>query len=157
VKAGQDRERQINEGQAYANQVVPLAAGQASRLIEQAEGYKARVIGDAQGNTARFSSVLGEYLKAPQLMRDRMYLDTMQQVYTQSSTVMIDTKGSNSMLYLPLDKIIEQAAREGAKSTSTVPAPAIVSPQPPSPPTRSVPGPLPGSSSNTLSRDRLSR
>src|SRR3546814_9273057 len=76
VKAGQDRERQINEGQAYANQVVPLAGGQASRMLEQAEGYKAKVIGDARGDAARFTSILAEYEKAPKIMRERMYLET---------------------------------------------------------------------------------
>jgi len=151
VKAGQDRERQINEGQAYANQVVPMASGQASRMTEQAEGYKARVIGDAQGEAARFASLLVEYEKAPQIMRQRLYLDTMQRVYGSASKVMVDTHGSNNMLYLPLDKIIEQAARVDANkpaSTST-PAPA---PGNAAPPTSRAPTSAP--SLNTLTRDR---
>ncbi|HEY0296639.1 MAG TPA: FtsH protease activity modulator HflK [Bordetella sp.] len=157
VKAGQDRERQINEGQAYANQIVPMAAGQASRMTEQAEGYKAKVIGDAQGDAARFASVLGEYDKAPQTMRERLYLDTMQQVYGNSSKVMIDTRGGNNMIYLPLDKIIEQAARADAgKPASAVPAVTPSSSLPAAaPPAARMPG-VP-SGANTLTRDRLSR
>jgi len=119
VKAGQDRERQINEGQAYANQVVPLASGQASRMLQQAEGYRARVVGDATGDAARFESVLTEYNKAPTVMRDRLYLDTMQQIFSRASKVMIDTEGGNNMIYLPIDKIMQQSAQDAAR-----PAPA---------------------------------
>lgn len=157
VKAGQDRERQINEGQAYANQVVPLAAGQASRLIEQAEGYKAKVVGDAQGNAARFNAILTEYQKSPQTMRDRMYLETMQQIYTRASKVLVDTKGGSNLLYLPLDKIIEQSARDGGKA----PTPTALSGNTPSAITsssRAAPAPLPsGGVTNSLTRDRTSR
>lgn len=161
VKAGQDRERQINEGQAYANQVVPLASGQASRMTEQAEGYKAKVVGDAQGNTSRFTSILGEYEKAPQVMRQRMYLESMQDIFTRASKVMVDTKSNNNMLYLPLDKIMNLAAQEGGKSTVGNPgSPALISP-PIQPPLRSNVVPVPQSSgssnSNTLPRDRTSR
>ncbi|WP_251864474.1 FtsH protease activity modulator HflK [Achromobacter sp. Marseille-Q4962] len=159
VKAGQDRERQINEGQAYANQVVPLASGQASRMIEQAEGYKAKVVGDAQGNTSRFTSILAEYQKAPQVMRERMYLESMQEIFTRASKVMVDSKSNNNMLYLPLDKIMHQAAqdasRPGAAGSSSSGASA-----PSQPPLRSgaAPSPSSGSSpSNTLPRDRTSR
>ncbi|ALM83736.1 FtsH protease activity modulator HflK [Bordetella sp. N] len=160
VKAGQDRERQINEGQAYANQVVPLAAGQASRMTEQAEGYKAKVIGDAEGNTARFNSIVSEYRKAPAVMRERMYLETMQEIYSRSGKVMIDTKDGNNMLYLPIDKIIQQTAQDAGK-----PAPATAGslpganqpsiPQPPR--TSGQQSGNTGSNSNTLPRDRLSR
>lgn len=106
VKAGQDRERQINEGQAYANKVVPLARGTASRMIEQAEGYRAKVKGDAEGDASRFVSILNEYRKSPEVMRDRLYLDTMQSVFANASKVLVDTKDGNNMIYLPLDKII---------------------------------------------------
>ncbi|HEY7803307.1 MAG TPA: FtsH protease activity modulator HflK [Orrella sp.] len=118
VKAGQDRERQINEGEAYRNQVVPLAQGTASRMLEQAEGYKAKVIGDARGNTARFLSILEQYLVSPNVQRERMYLDTMQDMFARSSKVFIDTEASNSMLYLPLDRIMQQSARGAAGSSS---------------------------------------
>jgi membrane protease subunit HflK len=162
VKAGQDRERQINEGQAYANQVVPMASGQASRMIEQAEGYKARVIGDAQGNAARFTSVLDEYQKAPQAVRERLYLDTMQQIYSRSSKVMVDTRGGNNMIYLPLDKIIEQAARADVRPAPPAPPAGVVGPAPasgnpaPAVPSARAPG-ASTSGSNALTRDRLSR
>ncbi|AGF48378.1 membrane protease subunit HflK [Candidatus Kinetoplastibacterium oncopeltii TCC290E] len=106
VKAGQDRERQINEGQAYANQVVPLARGQAFRIIEQAEGYKARIIGEANGNASRFTSVLTEYEKSPDVTKDRLYLDTMKDIFSSVSKVMIDS-GNNNFMFLPLDKMIQ--------------------------------------------------
>jgi membrane protease subunit HflK len=161
VKAGQDRERQINEGEAYANQVVPLAAGQASRLTQEAEGYKAKVIGDAQGNTARFNSIVSEYRKSPAVMRERMYLQTMEDIFSRASKVMIDTRGGNNVVYLPIDKIIQQAAQEGGKPQSTggsLSLPGATQPTiPPSP--RPVTGQSSGNtgSGNTLSRDRLSR
>lgn len=117
VKAGQDRERQINEGEAYKNQVVPLARGQASRMVEQAEGYRAKVEGDAKGNTSRFLSILEQYKKAPAVQRERMYLETMQEMFATSSKVFIDTKSSNNMLYLPLDRIMQQAARDASPVT----------------------------------------
>ena len=119
VKAGQDRERQINEGEAYRNQVVPLAQGTASRMLEQAEGYKAKVIGDARGNTARFLSILEQYQVRPGVQRERMYLDTMQDMFARSSKVFIDTEASNSMLYLPLDRIMRQSA-SGATGSSSI-------------------------------------
>ena len=154
VKAGQDRERQINEGEAYKNQVVPLARGQASRMIEQAEGYRAKVIGDAQGDTSRFLSILTQYKRAPEVLRERMYIETMQQMYAQSSKVFIDTNASNSMLYLPLDKIMQQTAREPGMSRTnpTTPAPAI-----PAPGQRSDRPNLNENFSNALSRDRSAR
>ncbi len=109
VKAGQDRERQINEGQAYANQVVPWTSGQASRINEKAEGYKAKVIGEAQGNAARFASILQEYEKSPKIMRDRMFLESMQEIFSNMKKIVINTKdGSNNMLYLPIDRIDHQ-------------------------------------------------
>ena len=121
VKAGQDRERQINEGQAYANQVVPLASGQASRMLQQAEGYSARVIGDATGDAARFESILAQYNKAPDVMRNRLYLETMQEIFSRASKVMVDTEGGNNMIYLPLDKIMQQSAQEASRPTTNAP------------------------------------
>lgn len=163
VKAGQDRERQINEGQAYANQVVPLAAGQASRMTEDAEGYKAKVIGDAQGNTSRFTSIVNEYRKAPAVMRERMYLETMQQIFSSSSKVLIDSKGGNNLVYLPIDKIIQQAAQDagrqsGSSGGGSISLPGASQPTIPQSP-RSTSGQQSGNmgSSNSLPRDRLSR
>lgn len=107
VKAGQDKERAKNEGQAYANDVIPRARGGASRLVEESLGYKQRVIANAQGDASRFKQILVEYSKAPKVTRDRMYLDTVQQMMTNSSKVLVDQKGGNSLLYLPLDKLIQ--------------------------------------------------
>lgn len=123
VKAGQDRERQKNEGQAYANGVVPKARGAASRLMQESEGYRARVIANAQGEASRFSKVLVEYQKAPGVTRDRMYLEAMQQIFNSTTKVMVDTKANNSMIYLPLDKLIAQTAAESA--VAQTPAPVV--------------------------------
>jgi len=117
VKAGQDRERQKNEGQAYANDVVPRARGAASRLLQESDGYKQRVIANAEGDASRFKQVVAEYNKAPGVTRDRLYLDAMQQIYSSTSKVLVDQKGSNSMLYLPLDKLIQQSASSTYEAT----------------------------------------
>ncbi len=109
-KAGQDRERQKNEGEAYFNDVVPKARGVAQRLILEAEGYRSRVIASAEGDASRFKQVLTEYAKAPAVTRERIYIDTMQQIYTSTSKVMVDYKGSGNLLYLPLDKLMQQVA-----------------------------------------------
>ena len=109
VKASQDRERQKNEGQAYANDVVPRARGTASRLMQEAEGYNARVVQEADGNANRFRQILVEYNKAPGVTRERLYLDMMQSVLSGASKVLIDQKGGNSLLYLPLDQLLKQS------------------------------------------------
>jgi len=114
VKAGQDRERQKNEGQAYANDVVPRARGTAARLIQESEGYKQSVTANAEGDASRFKQILVEYEKAPAVTRDRMYLDMMQQVMGNVSKVLVDQKNGNSLLYLPLDKLIETSRAGGA-------------------------------------------
>lgn len=123
VKAGQDRERQKNEGQAYANDVVPKARGAASRLLQESEGYRSRVVANAEGEASRFSKILTEYQKAPGITRDRMYLEAMQQIFSSTTKVMIDTKSSNSMIYLPLDKLIAQTAAESAAGVRAPTAP----------------------------------
>ena len=107
VKAGQDRERLKNEGQAYANDVIPKARGVAARLIEEAEGYKQKVVANAQGDAARFNQILVEYTKAPQVTRERLYQDAMQQILTSTTKIMMDDKGGNNLLYLPLDKLMQ--------------------------------------------------
>ena len=119
VKAGQDRERQKNEGQAYANDVIPKAKGNAARLLEEAEGYKQRVIASSEGDASRFRQVLVEYSKAPGVTRDRLYLDMMEQVLSNTSTVIVDQKNSNNLLYLPLDKLIQTSGP--SSSSGTVP------------------------------------
>ncbi len=108
VKAGQDRERQKNEGQAYANDVIPKARGTAARLMQEADGYKQRVIANADGEAARFKQVLAEYSKAPVVTRERIYLDTLQQIFSSTSKIITDTKGSGNLLYLPLDKLMQR-------------------------------------------------
>jgi membrane protease subunit HflK len=109
VKAGQDRERQINEGQAYANDVIPRARGTAARLLQEAEGYRQRLIATAEGDASRFQQLYTEYARAPEVTRDRLYLETMQQIYTNTTKLMIDTHGQGNLLYLPLDKLMQAA------------------------------------------------
>jgi membrane protease subunit HflK len=122
VKAGQDRERQKNEGQAYANDVIPKARGAASRLLQEAEAYRSRVVANAQGDAARFRQVLVEYQKAPAVTRDRMYLDTMQQIFANTTKVMVDSRSSGNLLYLPLDKLIAQTVGESTAGRMSAPA-----------------------------------
>ncbi|OIR10699.1 modulator of FtsH protease HflK [mine drainage metagenome] len=129
VKAGQDRERQKNEGQAYANDVVPRAKGAAARLMQEADGYKQRVIANAEGDASRFKQILVEYEKAPQVTRERMYQDMKQQILTSTSKVIVDQKsGGGNLLYLPLDKLIQStnpgADLPSAKPTEQLNAPA---------------------------------
>jgi membrane protease subunit HflK len=154
VKAGQDRERQKNEGQAYANDVVPRARGAASRLLQESEGYRSRVIANAEGEASRFTKILAEYQKAPGVTRDRMYIEVMQQIFASTTKVMIDTKANNSMIYLPLDKLIAQTAAESAAGTQNVQqAPSSLSDLMPPEPSR----PEPRSRDSRSSRDRESR
>jgi len=135
VKASQDRERQKNEGQAYANDVVPRAKGAAARLMQEADGYRQRVVADAEGDASRFKQILVQYEKAPQVTRERMYQDMKQQILTSSSKVLVDEKnGSGNLLYLPLDKLIQSTnpgvelpaakptEQPASSSTSEVPA-----------------------------------
>ena len=125
VKASQDRERQKNEGQAYANDVIPKAKGTAARLLEEAGGHKQRVISTAEGDASRFKQVQVEYAKAPEVTRQRMYLETMQQLYSSTSKVLIDAKGQGNLLYLPLDKLMQAA---GAATAAPVAAEAAAVP-----------------------------
>ncbi|HEU4374437.1 MAG TPA: FtsH protease activity modulator HflK [Telluria sp.] len=132
VKAGQDRARARSEGEAYANDVIPRSRGNAIRLTQEAEAYRSMVTENATGNAARFSQVLNEYQKAPGVTRDRMYLDTMQQIFSSASKVMVDAKSGSNLLYLPLDKLIAQTAANdaaiGSKSGPVV-TPATPPPQ----------------------------
>ena len=128
VKAGQDRERQKNEGQAYANDVIPRSRGAASRLLQESEGYKQRVIANAEGEASRFKQVLAEYAKAPAVTRERIYIETMQQILASTSKVMMDFRGAGNLLYLPLDKLMQQggaaALSESQASQRNAPEPA---------------------------------
>jgi modulator of FtsH protease HflK len=123
LKAGQDGDRLKKEGLAYASDVIPKAQGTAARLREESEGYKASVIAQADGDAQRFSRVLAEYQKAPAVTRDRLYIDTMQQVYSNVSKVMVDSRNNSNLLYLPLDKLIQQAGAAPAAAPSPAPAP----------------------------------
>jgi membrane protease subunit HflK len=134
LKAGQERERAKNEAQAYANDVVPRAIGSASRLKEESDAYKERVVAQAKGDAQRFTSVLTEYQKAPQVTRDRLYVDAMQQVYSNVTKVMVDSKQGSNLLYLPLDKIMQMngpgsdatTAAGSAAATTTAPTAPMV-------------------------------
>ena len=118
IKAREDRERLVNEAEAYANGIVPEAHGRAARVIEEANAYKAQVVAEAQGEAQRFTQVLGEYEKAPGVTRERLYLDAIQDVLESTSKIMVDVEGGNNMLYLPLDKIVQQSSVVGAKGSA---------------------------------------
>ena len=147
VKAGQDRERLKNEGQAYANDVVPRARGMASRLIEEASGYKTEVVQRAEGDASRFRDVLTEYQKAPGVTRDRLYLDMMQSVLGNASKVLIDQKSGANLLNLPLDKLIQQGAGASAAAAAAEATPAA--------PRASTPADPPVAMDPSRSRDSL--
>lgn len=119
LKAAQERERAKNEAQAYANDVVPRAVGVASRMQEEAAGYKERIVAQAQGDGQRFSSLLTEYQKAPQVTRDRLYLESMQQIYGNVTKVLVDSSKGSNLLYLPLDKIMQSAGQAGGATDSS--------------------------------------
>ena len=121
VKASADRDRFKNEGDAYASDVIPRAQGAASRLREEAEAYKARVVAQAEGDAQRFRSVLAEYQKAPAVTRDRLYIETMQQIYSNVTKVMVDSRNNSNLLYLPLDRLLQSG---GTTNGSAAPAPA---------------------------------
>ncbi|MDB5732826.1 MAG: hflK [Variovorax sp.] len=148
LKAGQERERVKNEAQAYANDVIPRAVGTASRLKEEAEAYKARIVAQAQGDAQRFNQVLAEYQKAPQVTRDRMYIDAMQQLYANTTKVLVDSRQGSNLLYLPLDKIMQMTAQGGATDSTNSGASTLQTP----PPAPSAPA-----STDTRAREGRSR
>lgn len=145
VKAGQDRERSINLGEAYMNAVIPKAQGTAARLKEEAEGYKARVIEVARGDADRFSSVFAEYEKAPVVTRDRLYVDAMRDVLSNVSKVYVDQKSGSSLLYLPLDKIVASTQRAAKTAAEEAEAAGAAS----TPASTTTPASAPNSTSNT--------
>lgn len=140
LKAGQERERAKNEAQAYANDVIPRAVGAASRLKEESQAYRERIVAQAEGDAQRFKAILPEYQNAPQVTRDRMYLDAMQQIYTNVTKVVIDSKQGSNLMYLPLDKLMQAtssplapaAASDGSANgnNASAPAPAAASTDP---------------------------
>ena len=151
VKATADRQRFKNEGQAYANDVIPRAQGTASRLRAESEGYRERVVAQAVGDASRFKQVLAEYQKAPAVTRDRLYVDTMREVYSNVSKVMVDARNNSNLLYLPLDKLVQAT---GAS------APVTAAPAPESVPSSSAPAAAAAdarSRDNQRGRDREGR
>jgi membrane protease subunit HflK len=130
VKAGQDRERQKNEGQAYANDVIPRARGTASRLAQEAEGYKQRVIANAEGDASRFRQVLTEYSKAPQVTRERIYIDTMREILSSTNKVMMDYRGTGNLLMLPLERLLQQAGAAAPTEAQAAQRPSEPTPGP---------------------------
>jgi len=125
VKAREDQVRLINEAEAYRNDVIPRARGQAAREIQQAEGYQAAVMANAEGEASRFEQILNEYQQAPDITRQRLYLEKMEQVFTNSSKLMIDQSGGNNVIYLPLDQLLRQ--RSGSNSSAAAPASSSIS------------------------------
>ncbi|MDR7092449.1 membrane protease subunit HflK [Hydrogenophaga laconesensis] len=138
LKAGQERERAKNEAQAYANDVVPRARGAASRLTEEAEGYRSRIVAQAEGDSQRFRSVLTEYQKAPQVTRERMYTDAMQEIYSNVTKVLVDSKSGSNLLYLPLDKIMQMTGQTTSSTTNSSSLPTPSTSTPPAPTSRSL-------------------
>jgi membrane protease subunit HflK len=122
AKVRQDNERAVDAAKAYADQLLPRAKTDAARMIDDAKGYGNRVVSQAQGNAERFKQVYAEYSKAPAVIRQRMYLDTMQQIYSRATKVFVDSKSSNNVVYLPLDKLVD-ANRQNANAAAagTVP------------------------------------
>jgi modulator of FtsH protease HflK len=153
LKAGQDGDRAKNEGQAYANDVIPRAEGAAARLREEAEGYKARVVSQAEGDASRFKAILPEYQRAPQVMRDRLYTDTMQQIYSNVTKVLVDSKQGSQLLYLPLDKLLQTTATNAANEVVLSPATTPSLNPPAAAPASTGPSAIP----SARSRERESR
>jgi len=149
LRAGQERERAKNEAQAYANDVIPRARGAAARLAQEAEGYKERIVAQAQGDAQRFKSLHTEYQRAPQVTRDRLYTETMQQIYSNVTKVLVESRQGSNMLFLPLDRIMQQVAQGGAAA-----APAEA---PPATPPSSATTPPAGGNADARARDNSAR
>lgn len=114
IKAREDEQRLVNEAEAYRNDVIPKSRGGAARLREQSNGYKARVIARAEGEASRFDQLLAEYQRAPEVTRERLYLDAIESVYSNSNKVLIDNDSGNSLMYLPIDKLIDKRRSGGS-------------------------------------------
>ncbi len=128
IKAREDKQRLINEAEAYANDIVPKARGAAARIIQQSEGYKSRIIASAEGDVSRFSQILTEYVKAPEVTRQRIYLDTMESVMSGTDTVMVDVKGGNNIMYLPLDQLAAKSQAMSSQRSTYKPSPTATQP-----------------------------
>jgi len=119
IKAREDEQRYVNEAKAYQNEVIPVARGGAARLREESNGYKARVISKAEGEASRFEQLLTEYQRAPEVTRERLYIDAIESVFSNSNKVFIDNDNGNSLMYLPIDKLIEQRKNNNSNSSAT--------------------------------------
>jgi len=117
IRAREDEQRFINESQAYSNEIIPKARGAASRIVQEAEAYEQRVIAEASGDASRFTQLLVQYEMAPEVTRKRLYLETMEDVLGNSKKVIMDIKGGNNLMYLPIDKLMESSSAK--KSTSS--------------------------------------
>ena len=127
VKAREDRERAVADSNTYKNQVLPRAEGQAVRQIEDAEAYRAQVIANAEGESSRFTQILREYQRAPEVTRERLYLETLEAILSNSSKVLVDTEGGNNLLYLPLDQLVQRQSEVEAQQSGTT-SPAVPAP-----------------------------
>ncbi len=125
IRAREDRERRILEADAYSNEILPRARGEAARRREDAEAYRSQVVADAEGEADRFSQILVEYQKAPGVTRERIYIETLEEILGNSTKVLVDTEGSNNMLYLPLDQLMQRRSSPPAlePTNSTVAPP----------------------------------
>lgn len=119
IRAREDEQRLINEAQAYANEIIPKARGQAARRLEEAEAYREEITAEAEGEASRFTQLLTEYLKAPVVTRERLYLETIQSVLANASKVLVDVEGGNNLFYLPLDKFMRQSSRDGEQAAGS--------------------------------------
>ncbi|MEJ2610380.1 MAG: FtsH protease activity modulator HflK [Candidatus Thiodiazotropha sp.] len=120
IKAREDKEKLENQAEAYANEVVPQARGEAARQIADASAYKDRVIAEAEGDASRFLAILKEYQKEPKVTRERLYLDAIESMLGQASKVMLDTQGDNSLMYLPLDKLLQDTGQVKVRQESSI-------------------------------------
>jgi membrane protease subunit HflK len=145
VKAREDRQRLINEAEAYSNDIIPRARGQAARLVEEASAYREQVVVRSEGDASRFGNILTQYKLAPEVTRQRMYLDAVETVLGSSSKIMVSSKASNQMIYLPLDKWMTEDSATARRP--------MVSANDASPVTNSVPTVSPSLRDNLRSRE----
>ena len=130
IRAREDKQRLINEAEAYSNDVVPKARGAASRIVQEAEAYKERVMAQANGDVSRFTQLYTEYKKAPAVTKQRMYIESMEAVLEHSNNVLVDVKGGNNIMYLPLDKLADRVREDGAVTQSAAHETAVTTVQP---------------------------
>jgi len=147
IRAREDEQRVQNQAQQYSNQIIPEARGEAQRRIESANAYSAEVVAEATGDASRFDQLLTEYLKSPEVTRQRLYIDSLEDVMTASSKIMVDVEGGNNMLFLPLDKLMEQSNSSINSNNTTTDLRNLADQLAPF-----LPGP---SSTNTVDRSRL--